>query len=239
MRPETLLLFALLSLAASLTFAYLAYRVWRGRRPEPAPPEMQPEPPPAPLPGPAPAADPGLASTAPAPSMPPPALPPAPPSTTPAVRPAPPAAAPPPRTIPVAWLLRDEVSGDLVVRIDDREYRRAQDLLASADRARMEFTLAELNRWFGGGPADEAAREAAGRRVSTRPPSMVEQINEILERKLVELRGANPGIRMVESPGGPVRVYIGVESYESIDAVPDEQIRGLIREAVAEWEAGG
>jgi len=30
---------------------------------------------------------------------------------------------------------------------------------------------------------------------------------------------------------------VGLDRYESVDEVPDDEVRGLIRSAVAEWEA--
>lgn len=143
--------------------------------------------------------------------------------------------------IPVANLLRDEVTGGLVVRVGDRDYRSAADLLTSRDRQRMEYTLAELNRWFSPAPQKqeerEAARPAVAPEAARRPLSMVEQINQILERKLRDLPEARRAVRLVEGAGGSVRVYVGVDAYSSIDDVPDSDIRGLIRDAVAEWEA--
>lgn len=150
------------------------------------------------------------------------------------------AAPTPERMISVASLLRDEVSGGLVVRVGEREYRSAAELLVSRDRQRIEYTLLELNRWFEGEREKRKGREprgAAAPEVGRRPLTMVEQINKILDQKLAELPGANRGVRLVEGAGGSVRVYVGVEGYDAIDDVPDAEIRRLIREAVAEWEA--
>jgi hypothetical protein len=65
---------------------------------------------------------------------------------------------------------------------------------------------------------------------------MVEQISQILEAKLTAQSASSRGVRLVEGPGGVVRVYIGVQSY-GLEEVPDPAIRAAIREAVAEWEA--
>jgi hypothetical protein len=226
MTPELLLALAFLSLGASAAFAYLAWRVWRKKEPEePAelttrqeealPVEVESTASPPPVSAEAPAV------AAPAPSV--------------------SASAPPPeRVIPVASLLRDEVTGGLVVRVGDREYRTARELLASQDRQRMEYTAAELSRWLG---AEKAAPrptppEPAAKPVPRRPLSMVEQINEILERKLEERPQVKRGVRLAEGAGGGIKVYIGIDAYTAIDDVPDEDVRQLIRDAVAEWEAG-
>jgi hypothetical protein len=67
---------------------------------------------------------------------------------------------------------------------------------------------------------------------------MVEQINAILEKRLLERPELSRGIRLAEGPGGAIKVYVGIDSYNGIDDVPGADIRQLIREAVAEWEAG-
>lgn len=232
MTPELLLVLAFLSLAASAAFAYLAWRVWR-RKPEEAPEIGAPEPEALP-------AQPDLAPSQPPARVEAPVSPVAAPTPTPAV-PVVPAPAPGhERVIPVATLLRDEVTGGLVVRVGDHEYRTARELLESKDRQRMEYTAADLSRWLGTEksaprptPAEPIARPAP-----RRPVSMVEQINEILERKLQEQPQVKRGVRLAEGPGGGIKVYIGIDSYTAIDDVPDAEVRQLIRDAVAEWEAG-
>jgi hypothetical protein len=74
---------------------------------------------------------------------------------------------------------------------------------------------------------------AAG--AGTRPVSMIEAINAILDRQLAKTEGAPRAIRLVPDPSGGVRVLLGVKSYP-LDEVPDESIKSLIRQAVAEWE---
>jgi hypothetical protein len=140
-------------------------------------------------------------------------------------------------------LLRDEVTGGLIVRVGDRDYRTAGELLASKDRQRMEYTAAELGRWLGidkaiaqrAAPQEPAAKPAAPRR----PPSMVEQINAILDRKLQEQPALARGVRLTEGAGGAIKVYVGIDAYNAIDDVPDAAIRQLIRDAVTEWESAG
>ena len=40
----------------------------------------------------------------------------------------------------------------------------------------------------------------------------------------------------MESVTGGVNVYIGVQRYEVIDDVPDDEIKAAIRAAIKEWE---
>jgi hypothetical protein len=268
--PATISLPALAGLMflASAILLAMAYYVWKGRKEEKgqdvvdvdlgsdhAEPADEGEPA-------VPAAAANMAETHPAPSAPVggPAQPPAPasvgvpavtggPSIPSAVPPKPAAEAarptPPPtgtrQTLEVAVLLREEVSGKLIVKVGDREYRSGEELLASKDRRRIEYTLDDLNAWFGTtareAPRPRLREEPATVEQPTRPLTMVEQINHILDRKLVETLGVNRGVRLVEGAGGTVRVYLGVDGYSSVDEVPDPEIRRFIREAVAEWEA--
>lgn len=67
--------------------------------------------------------------------------------------------------------------------------------------------------------------------------SIVAQINMILQSRLADSPLVNQGIRLMESPTGGVWVYIGLDKYEGIDAIPDPEIKAFIRKAVAEWES--
>ncbi|MCX6072568.1 MAG: hypothetical protein NTU91_17235 [Chloroflexi bacterium] len=170
-------------------------------------------------------------------AAPPPAASPPPVTQVPAsATPLPAVAAPSRRTLAVATLLRDEVSGKLLVLVGGREYATVEDLRASKDYARVEYAAADLVQWLGTAAVRERAAERAPREEAKKPVSMIEQINEVLQRKLVEASGSTRGIRLVEGAGGALRVYIGLASY-SLEDVPDADVKRMIREAVAEWEA--
>lgn len=68
--------------------------------------------------------------------------------------------------------------------------------------------------------------------------SIVEQIDEVLQQKLAGTVFEGREIRLLEGAGGAVIVQIKNERFDGIEAVPDAEIRGLIRQAVAEWEKG-
>lgn len=173
---------------------------------------------------------------APAPAAPPPASPP-PVAQAPTAAATPPAAlAPSRRTLAIATLLRDEVSGKLLVLVGGREYATAEDLRASKDYARVEYAAADLVQWLGTAAVRERAAERMPKEEAKKPTSMVEQINAILQRKLVEASGTTRGIRLVEGSAGALRVYLGLQSY-SFEDVPDADVKRMIREAVAEWDA--
>jgi hypothetical protein len=47
---------------------------------------------------------------------------------------------------------------------------------------------------------------------------------------------ASRHIRLIELPTKGVVVMVGLDRYEGVEAVPDEDVRQMIRLAVAEWE---
>lgn len=138
--------------------------------------------------------------------------------------------------IQVASLLRDEVTGTLIVKVGDREYRSADELRDSGDWTRVEFAASDLSKWIDQPierPSLERESESSDR---AKPMSMIEQINQILQDKIESSGKSHLAVRLIEGMEGTARVLIGVHSYE-LGEVPDESINILIREAVAEWEA--
>jgi hypothetical protein len=84
-------------------------------------------------------------------------------------------------------------------------------------------------------PARAAARKAGRPPPAEPPPSMFEQIDAILQRKLRAQTGA-PNMRIYEE-AGELRIRVGEEVLRQVDGVTDERARALLREAVSEWEA--
>lgn len=68
------------------------------------------------------------------------------------------------------------------------------------------------------------------------PLSITAQIDEILQEMLKNSPLASRLIRLIELPSKGVAVMVGLDRYEGVEAVPDEDIRQMIRLAVAEWE---
>ena len=66
--------------------------------------------------------------------------------------------------------------------------------------------------------------------------SIVEQIDEILQSQMVGTPLMERGIRLQESPEGGVLVWVGMEKFEGVNEVPDEQIQAAIRAAISVWE---
>jgi len=68
------------------------------------------------------------------------------------------------------------------------------------------------------------------------PRSIAAQIDDILQEKLKDSPLAGRAIRLMELPNRGMVVMVGLNQYDGVEAVPDEEIRNLIRSAVAEWE---
>jgi hypothetical protein len=61
------------------------------------------------------------------------------------------------------------------------------------------------------------------------PLSIAAQIDEILQEMLQSSPLASRLIRLIELPSKGVAVMVGLDRYESVEAVPDEDIRQMIR----------
>jgi hypothetical protein len=66
--------------------------------------------------------------------------------------------------------------------------------------------------------------------------SIVQQIDMVLQERLLSSPLAGRGIRLQESIQGGVEVYVGSQKFNAVDDVPDEEIKTTIRTAIAEWE---
>ncbi|MBE0670451.1 MAG: hypothetical protein IH588_07680 [Anaerolineales bacterium] len=66
--------------------------------------------------------------------------------------------------------------------------------------------------------------------------SIVQQIDSILQERLLNTPLEKSGLRLHESLQGGVEVYVGVQKFDSIDDVPDPVMKSTIRAAIAEWE---
>jgi hypothetical protein len=87
-------------------------------------------------------------------------------------------------------------------------------------------------------PVSTSPMEAL-RRASKPPPtylSIISQIDALLQGMLVGTALEKQGIGLAESADGSVLVRVGPNQYAGIDEVPDEEVRRVIRAAVAEWE---
>lgn len=66
--------------------------------------------------------------------------------------------------------------------------------------------------------------------------SIVQQIDTVLQSRIAGSALEKTGVSLQESPQGGLEVHIGTNKYETIDDVPDGEIKTVIRAAIAEWE---
>ncbi len=66
--------------------------------------------------------------------------------------------------------------------------------------------------------------------------SIVQQIDTVLQERLLNTPLEKSGLRLQESSQGGVEVYVGSQKFDSIDEVPDAGIKATIRAAIAAWE---
>ena len=138
--------------------------------------------------------------------------------------------------ISIASLLRDELTGELIVKVGNTEYKNPDELRDSTDWSRVEYAASDLQTWIAKEKRDQPTVEREVDAAEPKPMSMIEQINAILQEKIESAGRSDLGVRLLESPSGAARVLIGVQSYDLAD-VPDDDVRQLIQEAVAVWEA--
>jgi hypothetical protein len=68
------------------------------------------------------------------------------------------------------------------------------------------------------------------------PLSIVEQVDEILQEKLVEQPSLGKVIKLAEDPREGVVVWVNMKKHVGITSVTDPEIRAIIHSAVVEWE---
>lgn len=66
--------------------------------------------------------------------------------------------------------------------------------------------------------------------------SVIEEIDNILQEKLESSPLNERGIQLLENQQKEIRIWVGLQSYDAVDDVPDPEIRALILESVEEWE---
>lgn len=139
---------------------------------------------------------------------------------------------------PIATLMRDDRTGKLALMIGDRQYTDPAELKGTQDWAKIERAAQDLTKWISEAQPPEAEPAARTKKGSPQIKSLVDEVNEILERKLAESGLTHRGVRLSQDQHGSVRVYIGIQGY-TMEDIPDADIREVIRQAVAEWESRG
>ena len=76
----------------------------------------------------------------------------------------------------------------------------------------------------------------AAQKTTTQSKSIVLQVDDILQEMITRDDLSRYGLRLTEDAKQGVIVWLGVERYYGISAVPDPEVRSIIQAAVAEWE---
>lgn len=168
----------------------------------------------------------------------------------------PPAQQPLPKPEPSLLRLSREPDGQLRLELDNVRVNTAA--LSVTERRRLIELLNLMRPWLVGeqpppaprptaapaSPPRPAAAPAPSRPVAPPPPnpapnapkSIVEQIDAILQERIAGTPLESRGIRLLEAPDGSVIVLVGLNRYQGVAEVPDEDIRAAIRAATEEWE---
>jgi hypothetical protein len=75
-------------------------------------------------------------------------------------------------------------------------------------------------------------------KVKEKPKSIVEQVDEILQKRLATSPYSHRLIRLVDAQGGGVEVLVDAQKYDGVGDVPDPDVRDFIQQCVKEWEKG-
>ena len=72
----------------------------------------------------------------------------------------------------------------------------------------------------------------------TEPLIPVEAINDLVQKRLQERPDlAGQHVRLTTEASGDLRIYVGPRAFESVDDVPEPEVRALIQDAIREWES--
>jgi hypothetical protein len=66
--------------------------------------------------------------------------------------------------------------------------------------------------------------------------SVIDEVNNILQKKLAGSPLAGKGIHLMENHNREIRFWVGLISYDDVDDIPDEEVRKIIDASVKEWE---
>lgn len=159
---------------------------------------------------------------------------------------------------------RDRQSDKLVVKVDGKPFEWSYDLKPT-QRNRLNHILRDIQSWLeplsitredvtsaqaemppvsDDGPKVSfspinvlvRAMKTEISKSSLEPRSIAAQIDEILQELMVDAPLGDRAVRLMEFPGKGMVVMIGMDQYEGVDDVPDEDVKELIRAAVTEWE---
>jgi len=66
--------------------------------------------------------------------------------------------------------------------------------------------------------------------------SVIDEVNDILQKKLHGSHLAGKGIHLMENHNKEIRFWVGLNSYNDVEEIPDHEVQQIINESVREWE---
>jgi hypothetical protein len=129
------------------------------------------------------------------------------------------------QTIPAAGRIAAAALGEKTLVIPPLPVER--NLSASA-----EYKELSSQNLLGAKPSTAAAKPVT----PVKPQTIVEQINDILEQVVANSQENKRGIRLADDGHQGVLVWVGLEKFNGVDAVPYPEVQQLIRTAVKRWE---
>ena len=66
--------------------------------------------------------------------------------------------------------------------------------------------------------------------------SVIDEVNDLLQKKLAGSPLAGKGIHLMENHNREIRFWVGLNSYNDVEEIPDPEVRQIIDAAVKEWE---
>lgn len=154
----------------------------------------------------------------------------------------------------------DSNSEQLILQTGQRTLRSSEPVSASEQKYLMHL-INHLQKWIGTPSVPPQAAptpvQPVRQPVAQAPPpsqdsvtpfvedptdtpayqkSIVEQIDDILQDKLLNSALRERGIKLMQTLDGGMTIYVGLDQYNEIDLIPDEEVVKIIRAAVQEWE---
>jgi len=149
----------------------------------------------------------------------------------------------------IVHIQRDSQDGQLVVGLRGINFRSVQDMSEEQSK-QVSQSVSDLSGWLKR-PAPAVVTQPAPPpsvpspatkpdKAKTPAPygtgkSIALQVDEILQEMLVSLPQEKRGIRITESPDAGLVVQVGLEKFDGVDAIPYNDVKEIIRAAVAEW----
>ena len=152
----------------------------------------------------------------------------------------------------------ERMSGALKIRLDGEMIEYKSDI-TSEQRERLLALVVSLRPWLEGAKAVKPASPPPAEVKISAPPkpapkvdleldsktadssfnqlSMIEQIDYILQKKLERHMLSKRGIALGTALDGSILVKVGLDKYDAVEAVPEQEIQDIIREAIAAWNA--